>query len=39
MWRLEPAELAAIRAVGPRLLAPQGLETDEPSMLARPQSI
>lgn len=33
------AELATVRGVGACFLAPRGLGTDEPSMLARPQSI
>ena len=33
------AELAAVRGVGPCLLAPRGLGTEDPSMLARCQSI
>lgn len=33
------AELAPVRGVGTRFLAPRGLGTDEPSMLARLQSI
>ena len=33
------AELASVRGVGARFLAPRGLGTEEPSMLARLQSI
>lgn len=33
------AEFASVRGVGARFLAPRGLGTEEPSMLARLQSI